>query len=317
MTRTSLLKKIFSIYKKSVDDQSMRQTNDKLASLLGVFTNTKSKVAEMPALSHLSDETTDRLNNKIDELVELVDSETFPITDQRQDFIKQLAEDYLGEVEEYTQSGGTGFYDAMLRVHVTFDNHVLDIEGIPERCSEKGLDIQLVDKQSMGNPEFKHTRCSAILTFIYPTSQMEELKDAFNELDLGDNVKFYNYFIAPSTYLSPKEQVSYIKALNEELKAESGEQDTIMDAVTMIGLYRVETSDLTKFDPIDAIYMALFDPKLYRNENDHVNGMMPTRACYGEKECFHLGGVTFTEHTPPRMTLFDDVTLYSIFGNKA
>lgn len=295
MTHDNLIAKIKDIYKKSIADLTTREANHEVESLISIINNAKQKALASKAFEQISEPVSEELKDGLSSLEELLGSELSTTTSLRDDVLLELADEYIGEVEEFSQSGGKGFYDAAIRIAVKFDSHAEDVEKHMQGLQSKGfngLDVQLVDKDFRGNPTYSDNGCSTILTYIYPTSIMDELKDEIAEFTKKFDVVYSNFFIAPSLIgrnNNCDDAVQFFKDTKEAFDATDTIGDTVLDALTSMGLFRVDFSWLNEFEPITPIKKALANPYLYQDISDHVNGMMPTRECYSFEECKKLG----------------------------
>tara|TARA_B100001245_G_scaffold236692_1_gene230036 strand:+ start:4776 stop:5732 length:957 start_codon:yes stop_codon:yes gene_type:complete len=295
MTHDNLIAKIKDIYKKSIADLNAREANSEVESLISIINSAKKKALASKAFEQISEPVSEEVKDGLSSLEELLASELSTTTSLRDEVLLELADEYIGEVEEFSQSGGKGFYDAAIRIAVKFDSHAEDVEKHMQGLQNKGfngLDIQLVDKDFRGNPTYSDNGCSTILTYIYPTSIMDELKEEVAEFTKKFDIVYSNFFIAPSLTNDNShcdDAIQFFKDTKETFDATDTIGDTVLDALTSMGLFRVDFSWINEFEPITPVKKALENPYIYQDIKDHVNGMMPTRECYSFEECKKIG----------------------------
>jgi len=312
MTMKDLFKAIFSIYENSAVDAEQRVHNNEVDSLLRILKTAEDKVLSSKAMAKMNPEQSSEIKNKLSLISETVDSQSFPSVDSRQDVVQGLAQKYVEVVSTFSQAGGTGFYDRAIILNVNYEMDVESAEALFANLQASGIDIHLVETFKVGNPENSAFRDDTVFCAIFSTSALAEVHKAVHDLKQTISMSADNYFITPVLNHYPSDPIAFVKNSREFIENEEGKKDGIsLSAFTMLGLSRVETLWHKTPNPTKAIAAALMNPSLYRQERDHINGMMPTRLCYDTDECrqYGLSMTSKYDYMQPR-NMLDEIAIF-------
>lgn len=313
MNRTTLNQAIFSVYAGSTEDLDQRNHNQHVDRILSTLKSAENTTLASPVMKNLEADKATSLKDNFSAAIELIDSERYPNIDSRDDYLDALVAQYIKSVSDFTASGGKGFYDCALNIYVKYEHGLQPVIDLIDSLQQNGCDIQVVEQLSIGNPDNDQYRSAGAFSCIYPCSEQNTLVAALDALK--NDVSFYmmHYFIAPVLHEIPDNALAFAQEMTADMRKNDNypEKELCLDAITAMGLSRTEFSSWYDDNLQRAVKKAIQFPDMYRNDGDHINGMMPTRMCYEDSERERFG-LTLAEKSNglQRRNLRDEVIIY-------
>lgn len=234
----------------------------------------------------------------------------------RKEILQDATEAYLEGVKQFTESGGKYFYDIGSIVSFRDKETGKRFEQQIKKLQEKGMDIKIIKDKHFEHKNVDRFTVSDIYSLVLPSSQYSAFeKFVVNSLpeDDGFTMSRQNFFIPP--FVKGRESIpaleEYVSKMEKEIDYYNftpyGYSTVKINTTGGYGNFvenRPDVSSLKK-----AVNLSLECVALYENKHDHVNGMMPTLACYGNDD---LKKLNIEDEEKSRKTIVKDIKLDDI-----
>lgn len=321
MNINQLIENTTTVYREALQTGEERKLDIKLNSALKESANDVMKIKEKHESLNLPEDITKKVieaavseHNAIQNL-----KNTLTKTNTKE-ILNNATNAYLEGVKQFTNAGGKNFYDIGTIVsfrdkHTSqkFDKHI-------KKLQEQGMDIKILKEKHIEHEKVNRFTTSAIYSLVLPSSQYSEF-ESFIVKNLpeedGLTLSRQNFFIPP--FVKGRQSISKLE--EDIIKNEKdidyynftpyGYSTIRIDINGGYGKFFENSPEVSNLK--EAVNDSLRCVTLYENKHDHVNGMMPTLACYGEED---LKRLNFDGEDTIRKTIVKDIKLDDLDQNE-